>query len=258
MIRETNRTNHDGALDTPPADPTGTPPFYSRMAQGFSAAWPICAAYVPIGLAFGVSSQKIGLSPLEIGLMSLFVFAGSAQFIAVSMIGSGAAAASIILATFVVNLRHLLMSSALSVFLGKRRTWHLAWFAYGVTDESFAVNHHRFLTGEWDWRRALVVNHASNFAWVASTVAGGLGGQFIAPGAFGLDYTLAAMFIGLIVLQVNRLLHVVVGAAAGAASVALSFVFPGNWNIIVASIAAATAGAFILSVNGRRTRRGSR
>jgi len=185
----------------------------------------------------------------------LFVFAGSSQFIAISMIGSGAAAASIILATFVVNLRHLLMSSALSVFLGKRRSSHLALLAYGVTDESFAVNHHRFLTGEWDWRRALVVNHTSNFAWVASTIAGGLGGQFIAPGAFGLDYTLAAMFIGLIVLQVNRVLHVAVGAAAGVVSVLLSFLLPGNWNIIVAAVSAATAGAVILGMHARESRR---
>jgi predicted branched-subunit amino acid permease len=63
------------------------------------------------------------------------------------------------------------------------------------------------------------------------------------------------MFIGLIVLQVNRLLHVAVGGAAGAISVALSFVLPGNWNIIAASIAAATAGAVILSINGRSARR---
>jgi 4-azaleucine resistance transporter AzlC len=228
------------------------------ITKGMSAAWPICAAYVPIGLAFGVSAQKIGLSTLEIGLMSMFVFAGSAQFIAVSMLDAGAGAASIVLATFVVNLRHLLMSSALSVFIGKRRPALLAFFAYGVTDESFAVNHHRFLTGDWDAGRCLVVNHASNLAWIASTVAGGLGGQFIAPGAFGLDYTLPAMFIGLIVLQVRRLLHILVGAAAGMVSVALSFILPGNWNVIAAAVAAATAGAVILGTEsplhqGRKT-----
>jgi len=255
MVREKDRKNLHGRSDADTGNETAAALFYSRMTQGLSAAWPICAAYVPIGLAFGVSAQKIGLSPLEIGLMSLFVFAGSAQFIAVSMIGSGAGAASIILATFVVNLRHLLMSSALSIFLGKKRSAHPALFAYGVTDESFAVNHHRFLTGNWDAFRALVVNHASNLAWIASTVAGGLGGQFIAPGAFGLDYTLSAMFIGLIVLQVRRLLHVAVGAVAGAASVALSFVLPGNWNIIAASVAAATAGAVILGINGPFHRR---
>lgn len=229
----------------------------SRIGRGLSAAWPICAAYVPIGLAFGVSAGRTGLSPVEIGLMSILVFAGSAQFIAVSMIGGGAGVASIILTTFVVNLRHLLMSSALSVFLGKRRSAHLALFAYGVTDESFAVNHQRFLSGDWDYTSALVVNHAANLAWVASTVAGGLGGQFIAPGAFGLDYTLSAMFIGLIVLQIRRVLHVIVGLAAGTASVGLYFVLPGNWHVIAASAAAAAAGALFMS-RANATRRGTR
>ena len=70
------------------------------LKKGAAAAWPICLGYIPIGLAFGVLVQKIGLSPVQIGLMSLLVFAGSAQFIAVSMLASGASAASIIATTF--------------------------------------------------------------------------------------------------------------------------------------------------------------
>ena len=52
------------------------------FSRGVAAAWPICLGYLPIGLAFGVLAQKAGLSPLQIGLMSVFVFAGSSQFIA--------------------------------------------------------------------------------------------------------------------------------------------------------------------------------
>ncbi len=57
----------------------------STFYSGIAAAWPICLGYAPIGLAFGVLAQKAGLTPLEIGLMSVIVFAGSSQFIAVSM-----------------------------------------------------------------------------------------------------------------------------------------------------------------------------
>jgi predicted branched-subunit amino acid permease len=60
------------------------------IRDGVAAAWPICLGYAPIGLAFGVLAQKAGLTPAEIGLMSLLVFAGSAQFIAVSMLSGGA------------------------------------------------------------------------------------------------------------------------------------------------------------------------
>lgn len=90
----------------------------ATVASGAAAAWPICLGYFPIGLAFGVVAQKAGITPVEIGLMSCLVYAGSAQFIAVSMLASGAGTFAVILTTFTINLRHLLMSSALSVHLG--------------------------------------------------------------------------------------------------------------------------------------------
>ena len=60
------------------------------IKDGAIGAWPICLGYIAIGLAFGVIAQKAGLSPVEIGLMSLLVYAGSSQFIAVSMLSAGA------------------------------------------------------------------------------------------------------------------------------------------------------------------------
>ena len=163
--------------------------------KGLSAGWPICLGYLPIGMAFGVLAQKAGLTPLQIALMSIMVFAGSAQFIAVAMLTGGASAPAIITTTFVVNLRHVLMSSALAVYLRAAHRGLLALYAYGVTDESFAVNLPRFNAGNWSLSRALVVNHAANLTWFISTVAGGIGGRFIPEGALGIDYALIAMFI---------------------------------------------------------------
>ncbi len=160
----------------------------SFFKDGLSAGWPICLGYLPIGMAFGVLAQKAGLTPVQIGLMSLLVFAGSSQFIAVSMISAGASAAAIITTTFVVNMRHVLMSSALAVYLRSAHRGLLALYAYGVTDESFAVNLPRFNAHEWSLGRAMVVNHAANLTWFFSTVAGGIGGRFIPEGALGIDY----------------------------------------------------------------------
>ena len=87
------------------------------VLEGIKAAWPICLGYLPLGFAFGVLAQKAGLDLLDIALMSILVYAGSSQFIAVAMISGAAAPVSIILTTFVVNLRHLLMSSSLAVHL---------------------------------------------------------------------------------------------------------------------------------------------
>jgi 4-azaleucine resistance transporter AzlC len=217
----------------------------SILREGIRAAWPICLGYVPIGLAFGVLAQKAGLSPPAIGFMSVLVFAGSAQFIAVAMLGAGSGIAAIIATTFAVNLRHLLMSSALSVYLkGIHKRW-LALFAYGITDESFALNLVRFREGNWDWKRALTVNHVTNAFWVASTVIGGLGGAFIPAHAFGIDYALMGMFLCLLVYQLRGRLYVLTGLIAGAAAVVLSVLIPGNSYIVVASVIAATAGLLI-------------
>lgn len=210
-----------------------------------SAAWPICLGYVPIGLAFGVLAHNAGLSPSEIGLMSLFVYAGSAQFIAVSMIGSGSAAVPIILATLVVNLRHLLMSSSLAVYLQHLGIGRLSLYAYGVTDESYALNMNRFRAGKWDWRRALALNQTANLAWMVSTIIGGHAGQFIPAGAFGIDYALPAMFISLLVLQIRGPLDLVVALVSGLLAVALSLHFQNNTYVVTASVTAATLGLFL-------------
>ena len=217
----------------------------SVFKEGLTAGWPICLGYLPIGLAFGVLGQKAGLTPLQIGLMSVMVFAGSSQFIAASMLAAGASAPAIIATTFMVNLRHLLMSSALAVYLKDARRRWLALYAYGVTDESFAVNLPRFSAGDWSLSKALVVNHSANLTWFVSTVSGSVVGQFIPEGAFGIDYALIAMFICLLVYQIRERIHLITAVIAGLTAVVLARIIPGNSYIIIASITAATAGLII-------------
>jgi 4-azaleucine resistance transporter AzlC len=226
-------------------------PTKSIIKQGFITAWPLCLGYIPIGLAFGVLAQKAGLNPLQIGLMSLVVFAGSSQFIAISMLSSGAGLIPIITTTFMVNLRHLLMSSALSVHFRHTSKKFQALFAYGVTDESFAINLLKFKYGDWDTMRALAVNHIANFTWIIATVIGGYYGRFVPPEAFGIDYALIAMFIFLLIFQLRGKEYIITAVIAGALSVTLFLVLPGNLNIIVASIFAATLGVILAKIIGR-------
>jgi len=222
------------------------------VREGVSAAWPICLGYFPLGLAFGVLAKQIGLSPWEIGLMSILVFAGSAQFIAVAMIDGGASAAAIILTTFVVNFRHFLMSSALAVRLSGAPRRFLALFAYGVTDESFAVNMTRFRQGGWDRWRALVVNHTANLAWIVATVAGAFAGAFIPRGAFGIDYALVAMFLCLLVFQLQGRIYALTAVAAAIFAVLWSLLVPGDSYVVVAAIGAATVGYLLKRRKDRR------
>lgn len=217
--------------------------------EGVKAAWPVFLGYLPIGLAFGVLAQKAGLSPFDVGLMSLLVFAGSSQFIAVSLLAAGAGASAVVATTFVVNLRHLLMSSAMAPYLGRTGQGRLALLAHGVTDESFAVNLTRFSRGGWGWVPSLAVNQSTCAVWVFSSMAGGWAGRFIPEGAFGIDYALIAMFLCLLVFQLRERRHVAVACFAGGLGVLLSLTFSGNGYIIVATVVAAT---FVALVSGRK------
>ena len=167
------------------------------LKEGLNAGWPICLGYLPIGMAFGVLAQKAGLTSLQIGLMSIMVFAGSSQFIAVSLLAAGASAPAIVTTTFVVNLRHVLMSSALAVYLRAAHRGWLALYAYGVTDESFAVNLSKFRDSQWNLNSALVTNQTANFTWIVTTVLGGIGQMaMMGFGVPTLLTTLAAGFVG--------------------------------------------------------------
>ncbi|MDD2736956.1 MAG: AzlC family ABC transporter permease [Desulfuromonadaceae bacterium] len=212
------------------------------IAAGLSAAWPICIGYFPIGLSLGVLAQKSGLTPWQMAAMSLLVFAGGSQFIAVAMLTGSASAPAIVSTVFMVNLRHLLMSSALAVhFTGVSRRF-LALFAYGITDESFAVNLTRFNLGGWDRRSALVLNYAANATWVVSSVSGVYLGQLVPPGAAGVDFALTGMFICLLVFQLRGPIFTVTALIAAACSLLAYLQLPGNTYVIVASCAAATIG----------------
>jgi len=215
------------------------------IRSGLAAGWPICLGYIPIGLALGVLAQKAGLHPVDVGLMSLLVFAGSAQFIGISMLTAGAGSIAVILTTFVVNLRHLLMSASLAVHLQRLPKGILALYAYGVTDESFAVNLTRFRGGGWDWRPALTVNTISNFTWIASTVLGCYAGELIPAGALGIDYALTAMFICLLIFQLRSPIHVLAAIISGALAVTLSLWMKGNLYVVLASVATATICLFL-------------
>lgn len=212
------------------------------LRQGSAAAWPICLGYFPIGLALGVLAQKAGLPWWAMAMMSVMVFAGSAQFICVAMIAAGASTPAIIMTTFVVNLRHVLMSSALAVYLQGINRRFLALYAYGVTDESFAVNLTRFREGQWDRWRALIVNHMANSVWIIATICGALVGQFVPQGALGIDYALTGMFICLLVFQLQGRIYIITGLLAAALSIGWYLLIPGDSYIVGASMSAATIG----------------
>lgn len=216
-----------------------------KLREGAAAAWPICLGYFPIGLALGVLAQKAAIGPVYVLMMSVLVFAGSAQFVGVAMIGVAASPLSIIFTTFLINIRHLLMSSALAVHLQGEKRLKLSLYSYGITDESFAVNLTRFRTGNWDVDRAIIANQVANAVWIISTVAGSIVGQVVPVDGYGIEYALPAMFIALLVLQMEGMLHVMVALLAAVIAIGWKLAIPGDSYMIAATLLATTAGFFL-------------
>lgn len=219
----------------------------AAIFSGIRQALPIVLGYVPVSFAYGVLAQKAGISLSGTVAMSILLYAGSGQFIAVDMIGRGLPMASIILTIFVVNLRHLLMSAALAPYF-KKWPGRLRWlFGYELTDETFAVHAGRFSNGDRPRAETLAVNITAHCSWITGSLLGALFSGLLADDkALGLDFAMPSMFIALLVGQCRKGKLVMLTALVGAAlSVGLVMAGVNRWNVIIATVVAATVGALL-------------
>lgn len=216
---------------------------------GSKAAIPIVLGYIPVAMAFGVLARKAGLNTFETGLMSLLVYAGASQFLAIEMISKGITWVPIVIATFFINLRHLLMSSTISLYFKNTRLPILSLLSAQMTDESFAVamsdtskilNRPKYLFG---------LQMTSQLAWIAGSVGGALFGGLIDHKSYGIPFALPALFICLLVLQIKRFSHFGVMVIAGVSSIFFKWIFPGNWYIVLTALLAFGIG---IAINRRQ------
>jgi 4-azaleucine resistance transporter AzlC len=189
--------------------------------------------------------------------MSILVYAGSSQLIAAGLFASAAPVLSIVLTTFVVNLRHMLFSAALSPYFREWRKGALAAFAYELTDEVFAVHSVQFPEGVPPKAEVFALNVTVQLSWLAGSWLGAVvGGLVTEVEPFALDYTLPAMFIALLVIQIRARLEIVIAAFAGLLSVLLALLGMGRWGVILATVIGATLGVILeqLAGNDKRER----
>ncbi|MFW2365210.1 MAG: AzlC family ABC transporter permease [Desulforhopalus sp.] len=216
---------------------------FRSCRKGITRAVPIVLGYVPIGFAYGVLAGKSGLSDANTLLMSLIVFAGSAQFIAVGLFAAGTGPAAVILTTFVVNLRHMLMAASLAPYLSGWKKRYLAFFSYELTDETFALHSTSAIQLGTCRLEALSLNMTAQGSWVLGTILGIAASGVIGDvKPLGLDYALAAMFIGLLVGQCDSIIRIVTAILSGTIATLL---YLGGWHqfhIIVATVIGATLG----------------
>ena len=223
-------------------------PSPSRRAAFFAGAraiLPLIIGAIPFGIIYGALAVTAGLRPAEALGMSLIVFAGSAQFIAVGLIAQGATAAVIILTTFVVNLRHALYAASLAPHMrGLPQRWLLP-LGFWLTDEAFAT-----VIGPYQRRAHAPHDHwfhlgaalAMYLNWQLMTLIGIVAGtQLPDPASWGLDFAMVVTFIGMVAPLVRgrpMIACVVVSAVVAVAAYGL----PNQLWLMLASLAGISAG----------------
>ncbi len=219
----------------------------NEVRAGIRLGIPIAIGYMPIAVTFGVLGKQTGLSPFEATGMSALVFAGASQFIALSLVQAGVSYAEIILATFILNLRHLLMSTSLAGFLSYQR-WQSPFLSFGITDETFVVA--TLAEDRLSASKFLGLIFTAYSGWVLGTLLGSLFASFIPEIlANAMGIALYAMFIGLLIPSIKKSYRAGVVAGLSALIAWILYVsFPGisyGWIIVLATLAAASLGIWL-------------
>lgn len=212
---------------------------------GARAIIPLVVGATPFGLLFGVLATSVGLSPWATMGLSLFVFAGSSQFVAAGLVGQGAGVGVIVLTTFVVNLRHALYAASLGAhFRHLSQTW-LAPMAFVLTDESYASVIARLERGDaspnrhWFYLGGAVLMYIN---WQLWTFVGIVAGQRLQGlGDLGLEFAMVVTFIGIVVPLIRTRPMLVCALVAGASALVFDGL-PHQLGLIVASVCGIAAG----------------
>lgn len=190
----------------------------------FSRTLPVMFGYIPMGMAFGVLFSELGYPWFFATLMGLVIFAGAAQFMAVGLLAAGAGMVEVAVTTLLLNSRHVFYGlSLLQDF--KVKGWRRWYLIFGLTDETYSL-----LTSMKGEKKdlgelQLSITALNQGYWVVGCTVGVLIGETISFDTTGLEFTLTALFMVLVIEQykaVRTLFPFLIALASGVVSLSLA------------------------------------
>jgi 4-azaleucine resistance transporter AzlC len=208
------------------------------LRAGAFAIAPLTIAAIPFGLIFGAEAMRRGLTPAEASLMSLAVFAGGAQFLAVGLWRHPAPWASLAFAALLVNLRHVLMGASLVPKMGRFLSWRRWLAAFVLTDEVWATSERRAHRGPLTPAFYFGAGGSMYSVWQIATACGTAIGSYVPnPETYALDFAFPATFLCMVMGFARTWRTVPIVAASAAASLATHHAFGGSWYVIAGALA---------------------
>lgn len=158
--------------------------------SAFRATMPVMAGYLVLGAGYGILMHTRGYGFLWSVGMSVFVYAGSMQFVAAELLSSGASLLTAALTTALVNARHLFYGISMLdryALAGREKPYLI----FALTDETYSL----VCNGEGGPKRWFRISLLDHCYWVAGTALGALAGALIPFDTTGIEFSLTALFV---------------------------------------------------------------
>lgn len=167
--------------------------------------FPIIIGYIPVGISFALIAIEIGLNKIEVIIMSVFVLGAASQIAVLPLIKDEAALFYIFIVTFLINLRHVALSSSLAPNLKNFTTFETLIFSYGLTDESYTIHALDIESKHFKKNTAIGINVGTHIIWVISTVIGCFIGTLLINyfNYIRIDFALTAMFVSIVAIFIK-------------------------------------------------------
>ena len=220
----------------------------STFRTGLAASVPIILGYLPIAFSFGVAAVGKGLSGGEAVALSLVMYSGAAQFVAITLLAAGVPFAVAALTLAGMGLRHVLYGPSLMRQAGAGARTGTAWaWSFGLTDEVFGAALADLARGRrFSEPYMFGLGLGAYGSWVLGTGLGALAGGGVLEGwpavSAGLEFMLPALFLALVVSMFSRR-QVPVIVVAAAATIAVTLLWSGTAGLLAGMVAGALAGA---------------
>lgn len=223
----------------------------SAIRTAFMDTLPVMTGYVFLGFGFGILLYQSGYGVLWSFAMSFFIYAGSMQYMAVSLITGGASLLTTALTTIVVNARHLFYGiSMVDVYkgAGKKKPYMI----FALTDETYSlVSQNQVPEGISRHGYCFLVSLFDHIWWVSGSVLGALAGSLIPINYEGIEFVLTALFVTIFVEQwLSTKDHI--PALIGLGTTALCLLIFGKDIFLIPSMVLIAAALILLQKTGRR------
>ena len=206
------------------------------LRSAFISTIPVLTGYLVLGFGFGIILKSNGYGILLAFAMSLLIYAGSMQYVAVGLLTGGTSLITAALTTLMVNARHLFYGiSMLAKYknMGKRKPYLI----FALTDETYSLvcNDNPNIKPEQRANYYFFVSLFNQFYWIAGSVLGAVVGTLIKFNSEGIDFALTALFLTIFLeqwLTTKKHLPAIIGLVV---SVACLFIF-GSENFLIPTL----------------------